>query len=309
MNLIFCFLALGVYDIVFHCALLNCMCFKVVYWTLVEIALRWTSWHHLWLFGRRLKSLVTTIGINCTFTTTIINRAIIVIVIVIIFVIFLRVAVPPIQSFAFLPIFAIEFFSKKSDPKRFGDLGAMAVLLCLSALSYTEPPLPLRSPDKVLKIMEKLGHFMTSNLLHRPAFVWVCFVQGWTHKTRATLFNCVQICSHCKMLSGELLITWRRKLIWMPKLVEVANIKRIVVLPPLSPLTNITINYYHHPNPNQISPHHHHPLPNHHHHHHRHHHNHHNHNHHREKSFPVWQQGLRISLWSAPSFDRSSTNF
>ena len=32
------------------------------------------------------------------------------------------------------------------------------------------------------------------------------------------------------MLSGELLITWRRKLIWMPKLVEVANIKRIVVL-------------------------------------------------------------------------------
>ena len=125
------------------------------------------------------------------------------------------------------------------------------MLLCLSALSYTEPPLPLRSPDKVLKIMEKLGHFMTSNLLHRPAFVWVCFVQGWTHKTRATLFNCVQIWSHCKMLSGELLITWRRKLIWMPKLVEVANIKRIVVLvhvlPPLSPPTNITINYYHHP--------------------------------------------------------------
>ena len=87
MNLIFCFLALGVYDIVFHCALLNCMCFKVVYWTLVEIALRWTSWHHLWLFGRRLKSLVTTIGINCTFTTAIINRAIIVIVSFIIFVI------------------------------------------------------------------------------------------------------------------------------------------------------------------------------------------------------------------------------
>ena len=157
-----------------------------------------------------------------------------------------------LHFYLFLPL---NFSQKNPTQKiwRFRCYGCAFVLLCLSALSYTEPPLPLRSPDKVLKIMEKLGHFMTSNLLHRPAFVWVCFVQGWTHKTRATLFNCVQICLHCKMLSGELLITWRRKLIWMPKLVEVANIKMIVVLvhvlPPLSPLTNITINYYHHPNP------------------------------------------------------------
>ena len=140
---------------------------------------------------------------------------------------------------------AIESSPKNLTQKiwRFRCYGCAFVLLCLSALSYTEPPLPLRSPDKVLKIMEKLGHFMTSNLLHRPAFVWVCFVQGWTHKTRATLFNCVQICSHCKMLSGELLITWRQKLIWMPKLVEVANIKRIylLIIITLNSITIITI--------------------------------------------------------------------
>ena len=111
-----------------------------------------------------------------------------------------------LHSYLFLPL---NFSPKNLTQKiwRFRCYGCAFVLLCLSALSYTEPPLPLRSPDKVLKIMEKLGHFMTSNLLHRPAFVWVCFVQGWTDKTRATLFNCVQICSHCKMLSGELLIT------------------------------------------------------------------------------------------------------
>ena len=63
-------------------------------------------------------------------------------------------------------------------------------MFCL-APAYTGPAAP-RSGDKVLKIMEKLGHFMTCNLLPSSASLSVGFVQGWTW-LHINVSNCIDL--------------------------------------------------------------------------------------------------------------------
>ena len=63
-------------------------------------------------------------------------------------------------------------------------------MFCL-APAYTGPAAP-RSGDKVLKIMEKLGHFMTCNLLPSSPSLSVGFVQGWTW-LHINVSNCIDL--------------------------------------------------------------------------------------------------------------------
>ena len=63
-------------------------------------------------------------------------------------------------------------------------------MFCL-APAYTGPAAP-RSGDKVLKIMEKLGDFMTCNLLPSSASLSVGFVQGWTW-LHINVSNCIDL--------------------------------------------------------------------------------------------------------------------